>query len=103
MDCRGTACLTMVFSIGCRGSSAPVPGAPPPPLSALSLVSAELFLPHSLTLLFPLQVRRSFFPLLQYVITEVLPSSLMGSALASSWSVLELAGTGSIRHKGSFQ
>jgi len=33
---------------------------------------------------------------------KVLPLSLMGLALASSGSVLELAGTGSVRHGGSF-
>jgi len=42
MDCRGTACLTMGCSMGCRRTSAPVPGAPPPPPSSLTLVSAEL-------------------------------------------------------------
>ncbi|KAK4826739.1 LOW QUALITY PROTEIN: hypothetical protein QYF61_010992 [Mycteria americana] len=35
MGCRGTACLTMVFTTGCRGISAPAPGAPPPPSLAL--------------------------------------------------------------------
>jgi len=44
-----TICLTVVFSTGCRGISAPVPGAPPPPSSSLTLVSAELFLSHILT------------------------------------------------------
>jgi len=43
-----------------------------------------------------------FFPLLEYVTTEVLPSSLTGLALTSGESVLELAGIGSIRHGGSF-
>jgi len=43
-----------------------------------------------------------FLPLLNYVITEALPPSLIGLALASSGSILELAGTGSIRHGGSF-
>ena len=33
LGCRGTACLTMVFPTGCRGISAPTPGAPPPPPS----------------------------------------------------------------------
>jgi len=40
-----------------------------------------------------------FFPLPNYVIPEALPGSLMGSALASSGSVLELAGIGSVRHR----
>jgi len=49
MDYRGTACLTMVFITSCKGRlSAPASRAPPPP-SSLTLVSAELFLPHSLT------------------------------------------------------
>ena len=32
LGCRGTACLTMVFTTGCRGISALVRGAPPPVL-----------------------------------------------------------------------
>jgi len=43
-----------------------------------------------------------FFPFLKYVVTEALPSSLMGMALVSGRSVLKLAGIGSIRHGGSF-
>ena len=54
MGCRGTACLTMVFTMGCRGISAPAPGAPPPPPSSLTLVSAELFLSHILSHIFSL-------------------------------------------------
>jgi len=46
---KGTVCLTMVFSMGCRGISAPAPVAPPAPLSSLTLVSAGLFLEHFLT------------------------------------------------------
>jgi len=42
-------------------------------------------------------------PLLKYVIPEVLPPSLMGSALASGGSILEPAGTGSVRFGGSLQ
>ncbi|KAM9590835.1 uncharacterized protein ACIBXB_005885 [Morphnus guianensis] len=44
----------------------------------------------------------NFFPPLEYVITEVLPLSLIGLALASSGSVLEPAGIGSVGHRGSF-
>jgi len=43
-----------------------------------------------------------FFRFLKYVIPEVLPLSLNGLALASGGSVLERAGTGCIRHGGSF-
>jgi len=50
MDCRGTTCLTMVFIMGCKGRlSALTSGAPPACPSSLTLVSAELFLLHSLT------------------------------------------------------
>ena len=98
MGCRKTACFTMIISTGCRAISAPAPGAPPPPPSSLTLVSAELFLSHILTPLFSC----SFIALLKYVIPEVLPLSLIDSALASSRSVLEPAGIGSIRHRGSF-
>jgi len=41
---QGTASLAMVCTTGCRGISAPAPGAPPPPPPSLTLVSAELFL-----------------------------------------------------------
>jgi len=48
---QGATCLTMVFPMGCRAKiSAPAPGAPPPPPSSLTLVPAELFLSHILTL-----------------------------------------------------
>jgi len=52
MGCRGTTCLTVVFSRVCRRISAQVPGEPPTPPSLLTLVSAELFLSRVLTPLF---------------------------------------------------
>jgi len=86
---------------GLRGN--PAPGALPPPPSSLTLVSAVLVLPRILTRLLSCKMPLcSFSPLLKYVITEVLPLSLMGSALASGGSVLEPAGIGFIRHGGSF-
>lgn len=47
------SCLTILFTTGCRGIPALVPGAPPAPYPSLTLVSAELFLPHILTPLWP--------------------------------------------------
>lgn len=44
----------------------------------------------------------AIFPLLNSVISEVLPPSLMGSALASGGSIVELAGIDSIGHERSF-
>ena len=44
----------------------------------------------------------TFLPLLKYIITEALPPSLIGMALNSSGSVLELAGIGSAKYRGSF-
>jgi len=46
--------------------------------------------------------QKIFFPLLKCIIPEVLPPLLMGSALASDRSALELADIGSIGHGGSF-
>jgi len=48
-------------------------------------------------------VQGFFSPLLKYVITEALPPSLMGSALASREPLVKLASFGSIGHRGSFQ
>ena len=65
MDCRQTACLTMVFITGCKVKiSALAPGASPLPLSSLILVSARLFLSHILTPLSRLLVHSRFFSLL---------------------------------------
>jgi len=77
------------------------------PPSELALVSAELFLSHILTLViccscYCANFAEFFCSLHNYVIPEVLPPLLMGSAVASRRSVLELAGTGSVRHRGSF-
>ena len=63
MVCRGTTCLTMVFIMSCRVKiSAPAPEAPPPPPSSQTLVSAELFLSHSLTPLSWMLLSSSIFP-----------------------------------------
>jgi len=62
MGCRSTSCLTMVCSMDCRGVSAPVSGVPPPPPSALTLVSPELLLSHILTPLFSFSCAAFFSP-----------------------------------------
>ena len=85
MGCRGTACLTMVCSRGCRGISAQVPGAHPALLLhwpwCLQGCFSYIFSPLSSAVI---AVAQFFFPLLNYVIPEALPQSLVGSALASS-------------------
>jgi len=61
VDCRETTSLAMVFVTSCKGRlSAPTFQVPPPPPS-LTLVSAELFLSHSLTPLSRLPLHCSFF------------------------------------------
>jgi len=97
MGCMGTACLTMVFTTGCGGISAPAPGAPLPHPSSLTLVSAGLF--HTFSLF---SSGCCHFPLLQFDITEMLSASLVSSDFTSGGSILEPAGIGSIRLKGGF-
>jgi len=84
----------MVFFMGCRGISAPVPGASSPPPSALTWMSARLFLLHfshsSLT-----AAVQNFLLFLKYIAAEVPQPSLTGSSLASGGPLLEPAGPGS--------
>ena len=100
MGCRDTARLTMVCSTGCRGISAPVPE------HLLALLLHWPWCPrsccsHIFSLLYP-AANCPFFFLFNCIIPEVLPSSLMGLALASHVSLLEMAGTAFSRHGGSF-
>jgi len=60
-ELQGHSLPHLVFSMGCRGISAPACGAHPPPPSSLTLVSAGLFLSHVLNPLFQLQLRSLFF------------------------------------------
>jgi len=102
MGCRGTTCLTTVFSTGCRGTSALVPGAPPPPSFFTDLGVCRVVSLTSSHSSIPAAVVQQPFPLLKYVMPEALPPSLMGSALASGGSILEPAGIGSIKHRRIF-
>lgn len=86
---------SLVFTRGCFG-------APPLPPYLLVLVSAELFFSPGLTSLTGCCSAVFFFPLLKYVVTEVLPRLLMSSFLASSRSVLEALGIVSVGHGRSF-
>jgi len=71
MDCRGTACLTMVFIMSCKGRlSALASRVPPPPPSSLTLVPAELFLSHQLTPLSQLPSHHSFFFIFLNVLSQ---------------------------------
>jgi len=105
MGCRGTTCLTMVFISSCKGRlSAPMFQAPPPPSFFTDLGFCRVIsftLSHSfLSTAVSLQV--FFLLILKYVITEVLPSLLIGLAMGSGGSILEPSGTVFIRHGGSF-
>ena len=94
MGCRGTACLSMICSTGLQGNLCSGAWSTASPYFFTDLGVCKVV---SLTYSPP---SCSFFPLLKYVITEVLPPLLMGLALASGGSVLELAGTGSVGHGG---
>lgn len=94
---QGHSWLTMVSTMGCRGISVLMPGAPPLPPSSLISVSVELLFSHSHLSLPAAAVAQNFFPLLfKYIISDVQPLSLMGLALASGGSILEPAGLVSV-------
>jgi len=89
VGCRGTACLNTVVSRRCRGTLLRH-------LEHLLLLRWPLCPQSSFTYSYsflPAAVARRFFHV-KHVITEVLPTSLMGLALANGSSILELAGTG---------
>lgn len=65
---QSQSCLSMLFTTGCRGISAPTPGAAPPPPSLQALVSAELSLSHILTSFSSSHCCCSFFPLLNLLL-----------------------------------
>jgi len=100
VGCRGTACLTMVCSRGCRGISVPVPEyllplLPHQPWCLQSCLS-HIFLAVSLT-----AAAQCFLPFLKYLTTVAPPASLTGLPLGSNGSILEPAGTGSVGGRGS--
>jgi len=101
MGCRVTACLTMVFSMGYRGISALAPWGISSPSFCTDLgVCRVVSLTYSHSSL-PAAVAQLVLPFLKCVITEVLQTLLIGSALASSGSIFEPSGTGSVGHRRS--
>lgn len=88
---RGTTCLTVVFT-DFRAISAQVPGTPPPLLHHWFWDLQSCFSHSSLSWL----LHSILFPFLRYFITEAPPASLIGSAVTSGRSLLELTGTGSV-------
>jgi len=104
MDCRRTACLTMVFITSQKGTlSAPASQGSPPPSFFTDLgVCRDVPFTLSHFSLFTAISPQVFFHLLKHVMTEVLPPLLIGLALASGGSTLVPAGTGFSRHRGSF-
>jgi len=101
IGCSSTIHITVVFTRGCRVTSAPGTGALPPLPSSLTSASAKLILSHILT---PLSSSccAVFLPFLKYVITEVLRPPLIGSASASVKPIFAQTGTGSITNGGTF-
>ena len=95
MGCRETTCFTMVFSTGCRGIPALVPGAPPPPPCSLP----GAFLSHFSHFSLPQLLRRAFYPMC--IVTEATPVLVVGSALGRSGSVLGLVGSDCLHHGSS--
>lgn len=98
---RGTPCLTMVCTRGCRESQH----------RGWSTFCLSFFTPLGVCRVASLMYSHSFslaaicfcFPLVSSVIPEVLTLSLKGLALASCRSALELLGIGFIRHRESSQ
>jgi len=95
--CRGTACLTMVFhhrlqGILCSGTWS----------TSFPLLHWPWCLQSSHSSLLLQDAIVQFYSFLKYIATEVLPLPLMGLALASGGSFLELAGVGSVGRRGSF-
>ena len=93
MDRRRTTCLTLVFSTSCKGRlSALVSRAPPPPsfITDLRVYRVVSFTFSHSSLLTAVLPQVCFLPLLKYVITEALPLSLIGLALARCGCVLDL-------------
>lgn len=96
---RGDNGLKTVCITDCRGISTLRSG-PPHPSPSLTLVSKGLLFSHFVTTLFSgYNCFNSIFPV-KYAIPQVQSASLMALASRSIW---ELAGTGSVRHGGSFQ
>ena len=83
-------------SMGCRGTAyLPLPHRP----LCLQSCCSHIF---SLLSACSCCCAANFFPLLKYVIPEALPPLLVGLAMASSGSVLEPAGIGSVGHRRIF-
>lgn len=98
MGCRGTSCLTLVCTTGCRGISVPALGAAPiPPYTDLGVcrVVALTYFHFSLR-----DAAQHFLPLLQYLFQK--QQQLMGAALGSDGPTLYLIRTGFHWHWSSF-
>ena len=103
MGFRGTTCLTMSLLHRLQGNLCSSDWSTSSPSFFTDLgVCRVVSLTSSHSSLSTTVSSQVFFPLLKYVIPEVLPPLLMGSALASGAFVLEPAGTGFIKHGGSF-
>lgn len=93
---QGHSSLTMVFTTGCRGTSALMPGALDPAPSSVTLLFAELLLSPILTPLFPgycFHAITSFsflnmLPQMHYAVIERLSPGRGMSSLGPTWGQL---------------
>lgn len=98
MDCRGTACHTAVFTVGCRGISVLEPGQCPlsSSSSSLTFVSAGLF--HTFSLLPLAACGDAFSPFFSFIGGALqtqepwrrLALCVMSCAVSAPWSYQEL-------------
>jgi len=88
VGCRGTACLTAVFYHELQGQalcSSISSTSSPSFFTDVGVCRVVSFTSSHSSLFTAVSLQFFFLPLLKYVITEVLPPSLMGLALASRW------------------
>ena len=92
MGCRNIAYMAVVFSMGCKGISAPVPGVPPPPPSLTGVCRAvSLMFSHSFLTAAVVQPFYPFLNTLPQRCHQCCSRAQLWPAAGLPWSWLELA------------